>query len=452
MRPTTAQLFRLLAVLGIAVAVGVPAAAAPQDAAGTQASVDAGAPLPAGMRQVVSHPSLAGARVGVLVRDLETGEDLVASDADGLYAPASVNKVFTAAAALWRLGPAFVWQTPLAYRGERHDGVIEGDLWVLGRGAPDLVEEQLWVGARAVRRQGLTRVIGDIVVDDRFFDAVRYAEGWPGGIQVQEAYHAPVGALMANYAAFRQDDEWRAVEDPAVHLGERLHELLGLAGVAVEGRARRPDEAELALVPPPVDAVPDRARVGFPEALDLLYTFSSEPLGRLVLDLNKFSNNVVAEVILKTLGAVEFGAPGTTTRGLGVVARFLDEELGIPLNSYVQADGSGLSRLDRFSPRQVVELLDHAWTDFHLGPEFVSSLKVAGLDGWNPPRFRAPPLMGEMRLKSGHIRGVNTLSGYVHTGSGRTVAFCIMVNEHRAAQWEVDDRMAELARLVIESY
>lgn len=408
--------------------------------------------LPPAMAEILAHPSLEGARVGMLVADAETGEVLVAHGADRLMAPASVNKVFTAAAALWRLGPSFTWETPLAVRGSREDGVIRGDLWALGRGAPDIVEEQLWLAARAIARRGITRIDGDLVVDDRFFDARRAGEGWPGGSQVEEAYHAPISALMANYAARRDDDEWRAVEDPALHFGRRLEELMGLAGVRLEGRVRRPRAAELRDLPASPDAAPDDTRRGLPEELDLLYTLESEPLGRVVLDLNKFSNNIVAETLLKTLGAVEYGPPGTATKGLALVARFLDEELGIPLNSYVQADGSGLSRLDRFTPRQVTTLLLHAWDDFHLGPEFVSSLKLGGLDGWNPRRFRDPPLVGELRLKSGHIRGVNTLTGYVHAASGRTLAFCLMVNDHRAAQWQVDDRMAELSRAIVESF
>jgi D-alanyl-D-alanine carboxypeptidase/D-alanyl-D-alanine-endopeptidase (penicillin-binding protein 4) len=183
-----------------------------------------------------------------------------------------------------------------------------------------------------------------------------------------------------------------------------------------------------------------------------LYTIRSEPLARLVMDLNKFSNNVMAESILKTMGAVEYGTPGTTTKGLAVVARFLNEDLDAPLNSYIMADGSGLSDLNRFSPHQVVDLLIHAYSDFHIGPEFVASLKLGGVDGWNPRPFRDPPLVGEMRLKSGHIRGVNTLSGYAHTESGRVVAFCVLINDHRSQQWEIDQRMAEISQVLLASY
>ena len=404
---------------------------------------------------IIAHPTLDEATIGILAIDLDSGEVLIDYAADELLAPASVNKLFTVATALWRLGSTFVWQTPLAYTGERVGAggeTISGDLWALGRGAPDIVEEQLWIAARAIHARGVSRIDGDLVVDDRYFDDERFGKGWPGGVQVQQAYHAPIGALMANYSAYRAANEWVAVEDPALYFGQRLHELLGLAGVDVGGEVRRPTADEIAALPLSDEIDPGNSRLGLPEPLQLLYTIDSEPLGRLVLDVNKYSNNIMAESILKTLGAADYDPPGTASKGLAVVARFRNEALGTSLTGYVQADGSGLSSLNRVSPRQVVELLRYAYSDFHLGPELVASMKISGMDGFNPPSFREPPLVGEMRLKSGHIRGVNTLSGYAHTESGRVVAFCLMINGHRSQQWEIDQRVAELSRVILSSY
>jgi len=407
------------------------------------------------LNAIMAHPSLDEATIGILVVDLANGETLVEDNVDQLFAPASVNKLFTTAAALWTLGPAFQWRTPLATRGIRGgtDGeVLSGDLWALGRGAPDIVEEQLWIAARAIQGNGLHRIDGDIVVDDTFFDSERYGQGWPEGVQVREAYHAPIGALMANYSAYREGNEWVAVEDPAIYFGERLRELLQLAGVEVTGVVRRADPSEQEMFTGIEVIDPSNSRVGLPDELALLYTINSEPLAQLVQDLNKFSNNVMAETILKTIGAIEYGYPGTATKGLAVAAQFRNDALGTELTSYVQSDGSGLSRLNRVSPRQVVELLQYAYSDFHLGPEFVASMKISGRDGFNPRPFRDPPLVDEMRLKSGHIRGVNTLSGYAHTATGRVVAFCLMVNNHRSQQWEIDQRVAELSQVILSSY
>lgn len=454
-QPTLLSLSGLLLLAAIFTVASAPAEAdggaarAPAQAAGSAATAP---DLPAEITRVLAHPALTGARIGIVVRDARTGELLAGYNGDELFAPASVTKVFTSATMLHLLGASFSWQTPIAYRGAQAGETVSGDLWVIGRGAPDIVEEQLWLAARAVQDRGVRRITGDLVVDDRFFDEKRYAEGWPNGIQTREAYHSPISALMANYAAYREGSEWRSVSDAALHFGERFKELLGFAGVELVGRVRYPTADEMTAIQSPADAVPDNARLAFPEELELLYTIRSEPLGRLVMDLNKFSNNVVAETMLKTLGAIEYGLPGTTTSGLAVVARFLSDELGIALNSYIMADGSGLSDLNRFSPHQVVDLLAHAFSDFHIGPEFVASLKLSGLDGWNPRPFRDPPLVGEMRLKSGHIRGVNTLAGYAHADSERVLAFCIMINDHRSQQWEVDQRMAEISRALLSGY
>ncbi len=227
-------------------------------------------------------------------------------------------------------------------------------------GAPDLVEERLWIAASWLAESGLADITGDIVVDDRYFDAERYGNGWPGGRQVHEAYHAAISASMANFSARRVDNNWAAVDDPALYLGERLQDLLGKAG------------EELSRIPAPIFDGTDLGRASVPPPLTWLYDIESEPLGRLVMDVNKFSNNIMAESLLKTLGAVEYSAPGTAATGLAVVARFLLDELDLPVNSYVQADGSGLSSLNRFAPSQVVELLTRAQRDFHIGPELLA--------------------------------------------------------------------------------
>lgn len=425
---------------------------APGSAVAQSPPVGVADPLPPTLRTITRHPSLQGASLGIIAARMPDAAILFEERADELFAPASITKLFTTAAALDLLQPHYVWETPLAFDGSRAGDAVEGNVWVLGRGASDLVEELLWVSAAGLYEEGLRRVTGDLVVDDRYFDEVRYGEGWPGGRQVREAYHAPISALMANFAAVRGTDGWEAVDDPALYTGERIRALMERAGISLGGVVRRPTTAELQRVPSPAFDGRDLGARTVPAPLRPLTTIRSEPLGRLVMDVNKFSNNIMAEALLKAIGAIEYGAPGTATKGRAVVASFLNERLGVPLNTYVQTDGSGLSRHNRFSPRQVFAVLLHGYRDFHIGPELLASLKLGGLDGWNPAAFKYPPLLGEARVKSGHIRGVNTLSGFVHTQSGSIVAFCVMVNEHRAAQWEIDQRMAEIVDWMIRTY
>lgn len=409
-------------------------------------------PLPAAIEAVLQHPTLAGARVGLLALRLPDRAVLLSRNADQAFAPASVAKLFTTAAALWKLGGHYIWQTPIAYLGTKRDGRIEGDLWILGRGAPDLVEERLWIAAQWLVQDGLTEIDGDIVVDDRYFAGDPYGRGWPGGRQVSEAYHAPISALMANYAAQRGDDGWNAVADPPIHFGTRFAALLGKAGVRVSGTVRRPAASELAAVPGPDFSGTTVGRESVPAPLVSLYDIASEPLARLVMDVNKFSNNVMAETVLRTLGAIEYGAPGTDTKGLAVVTEFLQDQLGVPMSSYLLVDGSGLSPQNRFTPVQIVNLLEYAGRDFHVGPELLSSLKISGLEGWNAAPFKYAPLKGELRVKSGHIRGVNTLTGFLHTEQDHLIVFAFMINDHHAQQWEIDQRMAEMTVALIREF
>jgi len=439
-------------LLYLLAALALPGAASLSVQAQSAAPAAAVSSLPAAIEDVLRHPTLAGARVGLLAVTLPDRAVLVSRNAHDTFAPASVTKLFTTAAALWKLGSHYVWRTPIAYRGTKREGHITGDLWILGRGAPDLVEERLWIAAQWLAEDGLTQIDGDIVVDDRYFAGERYGQGWPGGRQVTEAYHAPISALMANYAAQRGDEGWDAVADPPMHFGARFAELLDQAGVRVRGTVRRPDAAELDLVPGPDFRGRAVGRESVPTPLVSMYDIASEPLGRLVMDVNKFSNNVMAETVLRTLGAIEYGAPGTDTKGLAVVTEFLQGQLGVASNSYVQADGSGLSPQNRFTPTQIVNLLEYAERDFHVGPELLSSLKISGLDGWSPAPFKYAPLKGELRVKSGHIRGVNTLSGFLHTEHDRLIVFAFMINDHHAQQWEIDQRMAEMAVALIRDY
>ena len=226
----------IAAILAGVVAVPLQAQSAARDVAPPPA-------VPAAIEAVLQHATLAGARTGLLALTLPDRTVLVSRNADDSFAPASVTKLFTMAAALWKLGGHYVWRTPVAYRGTKREGRIGGDLWILGRGAPDLVEERLWIAAQWLAEEGLTEIDGDIVVDDRYFAGPAYGQGWPGGRQTSEAYHAPISALMANYAAQRGDSGWNAVADPPLHFGTRFAALLGKAGVRVRGSVRRPDAA-----------------------------------------------------------------------------------------------------------------------------------------------------------------------------------------------------------------
>jgi D-alanyl-D-alanine carboxypeptidase/D-alanyl-D-alanine-endopeptidase (penicillin-binding protein 4) len=418
---------------------------------------------------ILEGGALSGARIGILISDVETGKVLYARDADALLNPASNVKLFTSAAVLSRLGPEFRFETEFRVDpGEARKSQVRR-LYVRGKGDPTLVTERLWAIAGDLANHGLRRV-GEIVLDDGYFDEERIGAGFDQEAG-DRAYLAPTGALSLNFnsvaihaspgeargqpgrvALEPQSDYlelvnrtrtvapravrrivpsssrdgaqqrivvegrlplggrpvavWRKIDDPRAYFGHTLKRLLELRGVKV-GRIR-------------VGAAPPEAK--------LVHVAESESLGEVVRRLNKTSNNFVAEQLLKTLGAEVRGLPGSWSGGIDAVEEFL-AEVGIPRGSFVMKNGSGLNDANRFSPRQTVTLLRAMWQRFPLAAEFLASLPVAGRDGTIRWRMDGTEAAGRLRAKTGTLENVTSLSGYVETASREKLAFAIFVND-----------------------
>jgi D-alanyl-D-alanine carboxypeptidase/D-alanyl-D-alanine-endopeptidase (penicillin-binding protein 4) len=332
------------------------------------------------------------------------------------------------------------------------------------------VTERLWAIAGDLAHLGIRRV-GDVVVDDSWFDRERQGPGFDQETG-DKSYLAPAGAASLNWNTIavhvgpgdrrggkarvelepasdlfdvdvrattvapggrrrlvvsstqvgarqrivvegripqgsRLQTVWRRIDDPALYLGSTLRRLLELRGVKFAGKVRS-------------GTVPAGAR--------LVHVSQSESLGEIVRRLNKTSNNFVAEQLLKTLGAQVKGAPGTWPKGVEAVEEFL-AEVGIPRGAYVMKNGSGLNDTNRFSARQLVTLLRAMWGQFPLHAEYVVSLPVAGRDGTIRWRMEGTEAEGRLRAKTGTLENVTTLSGYVETAGHRTLAFAILVND-----------------------
>ncbi|MGB8932035.1 MAG: D-alanyl-D-alanine carboxypeptidase/D-alanyl-D-alanine-endopeptidase, partial [Anaeromyxobacteraceae bacterium] len=431
--------------------------------------------------EILEKSALSGARVGIFVADVESGKVLYAHDADVLLNPASNVKLFTSAAALSRLGPAFRFETEFRVdAASRGKGKVR-TLYVRGKGDPTLVTERLWAIAGDLAGLGLQR-IGELILDDGYFDGERVGPGFDQE-SGDRAYLAPTGALSLNFNSVAihampaeasgkpgrvtlepQSDYfelvnrtrtveagairrvvpssapsgarqrivvegrlplgsrpaaiWRKIDDPRAYLGETLKRLLELRGVKV-----------------------GRVRAGVaPEGAKLLHVAESESLGEIVRRLNKTSNNFVAEQLLKTLGAEARGVPGSWASGIAAAEEFL-AEAGLPRGSFVMRNGSGLNDANRFSARQTVTLLRAMWRRFPVAAEFLASLPVAGRDGTIRWRMEGTDAEGKLRAKTGTLENVTALSGYVETVDRERLAFSIFVNDF-------DGRSSRAARVV----
>ena len=168
-----------------------------------------------------------------------------------------------------------------------------------------------------------------------------------------------------------------------------------------------------------------------PKNAKLYQSMESKPLSRILWDAGKMSNNFVTEQILKTLcaeaGPPDKRTPATTQCGVEVLSEFLSG-LGVNSEGYRIADGSGLSRLNKISANTIAMVLAGMKKNEVLWPEFAASLSIAGVDGTLEDRFLKSSLKGKVRAKTGHLTGVNALSGYVPSKSGHLLAFSMIFN------------------------
>ena len=155
----------------------------------------------------------------------------------------------------------------------------------------------------------------------------------------------------------------------------------------------------------------------------------SPPLGVIVRELGKHSDNFVAEMVLKTLGAEAAGAPGTWANALAAARAWLEGTALLPAGGYRFDNGSGLYDASRFSPRQLIAVLRAAWRDFRIGPDFVASLALASADGTLARRMAGGPAERLVRAKTGTLKDVICTSGFAGAAGRPPAAFAVLVND-----------------------
>lgn len=469
---------------------GLPAAVAAVTAAVVLATGAPGAQAPAGSPDLerlgwvidssLARPDLEGAALGLIVESLASGEVLFERNADLAMIPASNMKLVTGACALSVLGPDYRFETDLLTDRRVEGATIAGNLYVRGSGDPSLVSEELWKLVEDLRAYGVDRIAGDLVLDASRFDSIAVAS--PAAAEGDRAYDARTGALSLNFNAVavhvrpaaRAGDPvvavlspdvgfvtlenrgvtgstrsrsslevrrvyeggrnvvrvsgrlpagsqprvvYRNLDDPLGYFGAALARFLERAGIAIGGL--------VVAGPTPPDA-------------KILIEHESKPLSLIVRDLGKYSNNFVAEMLVKELGAHESGPPGTTAGGVAVLERYLSS-VGADSGAYRIVDGSGLSRANRLSARTIARVVRSALADFGTSYELAVSLSISGTDGTLEDRMSYPGLAGRVRAKTGLLDGVTAISGLLETASGDEVLFSILVNGFSCEAWKVHD-------------
>lgn len=426
------------------------------------------------LSEILRRPAVAGARMSILIEPAEGGAPYFALEPDMKLHPASNTKLVTSAAALVEIGPTYRYETDLVVDAMDDAGRAD-NVFLIGRGDPRFVSESLWKMVDEARVMGLRAVRGDVIVDDSFFAGGYEPPGF-GDKKQDSAYRAPSGAASLNFNSARivvlpgprvgakpvvtvlPDSDYAKVQVTArtvKHGRERLRISavpdgegtritvagripIGHGGLSTRRRIDNPPRfAGLGLkhfLEREGITVGGAVRLGkAPARHERLARHWSPPLSDLLADVNKLSNNFMAEQVLRTLGR-HGGGSGDWKSGQAVVSGFLTREVGLKGFKYV--NGSGLFGDTAFSARDMVTLLRYMQDRRPFIPEYASSLAIAGGDGTLRSRMRKMDL-GTLRAKTGTLDGVVCLSGYVDLADGSPALFSVLMNSVPGSAWNV---------------
>ena len=446
------------------------------------------------------HRRVRSGRWGVIVVSLTRGDTLYAINPDLPLRPASTMKLFTSALAFERLGPDYEFATDVLRDGPMDSaGRVEGDLILRGDGDPSLSnrflrgqpDAPMQILARNVAAAGIKRVHGDVIGDATAFESQRIPTGWLRRY-LEAGYAARVSALSLN-----DNLVWVAVSpgaagapavvdlqpsSSAIPITNSVRSVAGSAGASVSVRAA-PDGSviargwigtrcgtrlfQLVMEDPALftvgafrDAlaaagitVDGKIRLaGTPTSAVKVASLASPPLARIVAAMNRESINHYAELLFRdAVRGQDREAIGSADLGAALLGRFMIERVGAPADAVTVSDGSGLSTLDRITPRAMVDLLSYA----HRAPwssAYHASLPVAGESELLRNRMRQTPAQGNLHAKTGTTNDVISLGGYVTALDGEILAFSFIYNgsERWNAKATIDGMGATLASFVRE--
>ncbi len=448
---------------------------------------------------------------GLLIVDAETGETLYELNADKYFVPASNMKLFTTALALAKLGPDYRFHTTLETRSTLSpEGVLTGDLFLMGRGDPNLSnrkfpydlkeefdgppEKTLAELADALVAKGVKEIAGDMVGDDSYFPREAYPSGWEIDDMVWE-YGAAVSAIVVNdntvaltltagesagapVQAVAPSTPDFIVQNDVVTSAAEVKSDLTLTRepnskiVVIRGSMpahSAPRKLVLAIHDPAghaaalltrllaergvkVSGVPRSMHVAEPVGAvprAVLAEHVSVPLGDSVKLVNKISQNLHTEMLLRA--AARNTAVWSTPEDLMKVPADFYAASGIAPGDVIQTDGSGLSRHDLVTPRAIVALLKYAQGQSWFAPYF-ASLPVAGVDGTLEALMKNTPSAGRIHAKTGSVEHVRTRSGFADTPSGRRLIFSFLSNNQGGKNHEASDALDGLCLAMIEEF
>jgi D-alanyl-D-alanine carboxypeptidase/D-alanyl-D-alanine-endopeptidase (penicillin-binding protein 4) len=435
------------------------------------------APLPAEVVAALARGKVPTEAFSATVFEISSPTPVLAWRTRQQVNPASLMKLVTTYAALDLLGPAWAWTTPVWLNGSLRnpgpEGALEGNLVIKGNGDPKWVLERIWLLLRKVRQAGVRDVRGDILLDRSAFSEAEQSPADFDG-EALRPYNVQADALMLNFRSLLLT----FTPDPARGVATVVAEP-SLAGLRVESSVPLVggacDAWRVTLKPDISDPTRIRFLGGFPTAcgerawpqayadpgsynarlIEAMwreiggtltgsvrdgvapgtrpsFEMASPPLAEVIRDINKFSNNLMAQQLFLSLG-LQLGGAGTSDAARAVVRQWLAGVLGERAADIVIDNGSGLSRESRVTADALAQLLLRAWAS-PVMPEFVSSLPVSGVDGTlRRPSGASNRAVGRAHLKTGSLKDVAAIAGYLLAQDGRRYVVVAVINHPNAA-------------------
>lgn len=434
--------------------------------------------------RILKTHKLSKEHAGWMVYNLDTKENLGGWKQQLPFIPASLSKLVTASAVLNLLPKELAFKTEILLDTQAPKTEHKGNLYIRGGGDPAFTSESLWALVNEFVRSGVKKIEGSIWVDDTRFQDAYISETRQDG-RVRRAYDAPVGALSFNWnsvnvyvrpaqragepavvhldppseylslvnqtktgtskskenisislraekgkevvvvqgtfpAGQQEKVYYRSIRDPALWTGYQLKSFLSQRGIVVTGSVQKGKT---------------------PSGAHLHASHEGKTLPLLVYDMQKWSNNYVAEMLVKNLSA-ELGGPGTLLDGMSRARTYLATLPGWEKDSFVFVNPSGLTRDNQFTPQQLISLLSSTKDDFSSFAEFLFALPVAGTDG--TLRNRMVQNKSKVRAKTGMLNGVVGLAGYVPGPNQQLLSFVFIYNGPSTYPkvWSAFDAMA----------
>lgn len=455
-------------------------------------------PLQTAIETLASDPAMKNGSFGLLVTDAATGEVIAEHNPDLSLVPASTMKLFTTAAALEILGPDKRFRTSLLYEGRITDSVLNGNIVIRGGGDPTLgvgdetrkVLYSNWV--RQIRKAGIDSVHGNVIGDGTIFDKDYIPYTWTWG-EINLAYCAAASGLSVNGNTFTLyldarkrerfhpglekvtpyiPDLWfenrtyetedadmedlylvghpfsdarmirgvvpqgkeeaalvATVSNPPLVLAADFRNALETKGIQVSGRALSLADSDS------LQKLLERAR--YTE----LSVISSPTVASIVYTVNRNSYNFFAETLLKHIG-LKIMRYGSTDAGARAVYNLLRDK-GMDTDGFFMFDGSGISRFNSVTARQMVWVLDYM-TRSPYAEEYRNSLSVAGVSGTLGRLLNGTPAEGNLQAKSGSMSRVKSYAGYIRTPSGRQLIFAVIVNNFNCTGHEMTGKLERI--------